>query len=83
MAGPGSFEPALTGGGYRPRMTEALILSRLSLPDRLRLLAFDARLTGTPEPLIAAIWDAIAQLERPAPASGRRPKPRRGVTPPR
>jgi hypothetical protein len=31
-------------------------LSRLPLVDRLELLAFDARLTGTPEPLVQALW---------------------------
>jgi hypothetical protein len=40
-------------------MTENEALSRLPLVDRLELIAFDARLSGTPEPLLQAIWEPI------------------------
>jgi hypothetical protein len=34
-----------------------------SLRDRLELLAFDARLAGAPQVLIAALWEALNLLE--------------------
>ena len=57
----------MSGWPHRGGMDERTILRRLSLPDRLRVLAFDTRLTRSPEPLVAAIWEAIASLERPQP----------------
>ena len=33
-----------------------------TLRDRLELLAFDARLAGVPQMLLAALWEAIDQL---------------------
>jgi hypothetical protein len=39
-------------------------LSQLPLVDRLELLAFDAWLTGTPESLVQAIWQALDRLGR-------------------
>jgi hypothetical protein len=37
-----------------------------SLRDRLELLAFEARLTGVPPTLIAAIWEALDMPPRTA-----------------
>ena len=47
------------------------------LRDRLELLAFDARLAGVPQELLAALWEAIDRLT----ASGRDPPPRGGGCP--
>jgi len=59
-------------------MNERTILHRLSLPDRLQVLAFDASLTRTPRPLVTAIWKAIAELEahpKPPQPKCRKPDP--------
>jgi hypothetical protein len=48
-------------------MNEADLLRRLSLADRLRVLAFDATLTATPAPLIEALWLAVDAVEPPDP----------------
>ena len=42
-------------------------LLRLSLQDRLELLAFEARLADFPESLIQAAWGAIDLLPRATP----------------
>jgi hypothetical protein len=36
---------------------------RLSIPDRLRLLLFDAELRRFPRPFIDALWEALDALE--------------------
>jgi hypothetical protein len=38
--------------------------ARLSLRDRLELLAFEARLAGLPESLIQAVWEVIESTSR-------------------
>ena len=38
--------------------------AKLSLGDRLELLAFYARLAGMPQPLLEALWEAIDGLSR-------------------
>jgi hypothetical protein len=64
----GEVDPALMGLFYRACVIDDYPWFRLPLADKLRLVAFELELTGTPRPLIGAVWEVIDGLSPPTPS---------------